>query len=390
MKTLSRSISFSKLKPWTVITLVIITIVPAFALADVVRPVAQTAPMLGSGDVADDVCVWIHPADRSSSVILGCNKSEQRFGGVYAFGLDGSRWKDREKWRAGVNWFAGGQKINNVDICRGFRAGHEEWDIVAAANRSSRTLDLFRVRVDENGDFSRLEMAGCIPIGAGFAEGSDAPYGMALALLKDGRCMAFTSDKHGRVAQFEFSYNQHGSSTNRILARRIDDAGRLWQISGQRGEVEGIVVDAQRSVVYIASEKEGVFRYDLKNGLLDPKSKVVVDRVGSRLKADVEGLALYSLRDGTGYLIASSQGSSEFAVYQREFEGRAANLPVKNFTIGKSEKIDAVTETDGIEAVAVDFGGEFREGVFIAHDGEGESNYKLVPWSAIGVILRTE
>lgn len=390
MKTLARLTSLSKLKLWAVLTLFIVTIVPAFALADVVRPVAQTAPMLGRGDVADDVCVWIHPKDRSRSVILGCNKSGQRFGGIYAFGLDGSRWNDRGKWRAEFNWFAGGQKINNVDICRGFRGGHEEWDIVVAANRSWRTLDIFRVRVNENGDFLRLERVGCIPIGAGFAEGSDAPYGMALALLKDSRCMAFTSDKNGRVAQFEFSYNEPGSSTNRILARRIDDAGRPWQISEHEGEVEGIVVDAQRSVVYIASEKEGIFRYELKNGLFDPMSKIVVDRVGPRLKADVEGLALYSRPDGTGYLIASSQGSSEFAVYRREFDGRAANLPVKNFTIGKSKAINAVTDTDGIEAVSGNFGGDFREGVFIAHDGEGDSNYKLVPWSAIDVILKRE
>jgi 3-phytase len=361
---------------------------PIFAAPPVVRPVAQTASMPGLGDVADDICVWINPREASRSILFGCNKSAGPAGGLYAFQLDGSRWNDAKTWRKEINWFVPGKRINNVDICNGFRAGTEMWDIVAAANRSERTLDLFRVQTDERCDFSRLDLIDQIPIGTGFAAGTDAPYGIALALLDSRRFVAFISDKQGSVAQFEFLYNEGETRANRITSRRFDDNGLPWQISEHGGEVEGIVVDAPHAVVYIASEKEGIFRYRLKDGLLDPKSKIVVDRIGPRLTADVEGLALYSRRDGTGYLLASSQGSSTFAAYQREFAGDKANLPVNNFRIGKGEKIDAVNETDGIEAVCADFGEQFREGIFIAHDGGGGSNYKLVPWSAIQSILK--
>ena len=375
---------------WVSSLLLLATAFAGFALPPVVRPAAQTATMPGRGDVADDICVWVNPDGGGRSVILGCNKSDGISGGLYVFQLDGSRWKETQKWRKEINWFSAGKKINNVDICRGFVASKEAWDIVATANRTDRTLDLFRVRVDVHGDFSRLENVGCISIGVGFASGGDAPYGLALALFDSRRCMAFVSDKHGRVAQFELHHNAGATGTNQITGRRFDDGGSPWQISEHGGEIEGMVIDAQRAVIYIASEKEGIFRYQLKDGLLDPKSKIVVDRVGLRLKADVEGLALYSRKDGTGYLLASSQGSSTFAVYRREFDGAKANQPVNHFTIGKGEGIDAVQATDGIEAICADLGDGFREGIFIAHDGEGESNYKLVPWSAIQRILERQ
>lgn len=38
-----------------------------------------------SGDVADDPAVWVHPADRAQSLVLGTNKRE----GLFVFGLDG-------------------------------------------------------------------------------------------------------------------------------------------------------------------------------------------------------------------------------------------------------------------------------------------------------------
>ena len=373
---------------WITSVLLTATALRVLALSPVVQPVAQTVSMPGVGDVADDICVWVHPGDGGRSVILGCNKSGGRSGGLYAFQLDGSRWKNGQTWRKEINWFSAGKKINNVDLCRGFVSGKEVWDIVATANRTDRTFDLFRVHMDAQGDFSRLENVGCIPIGAGFADGADAPYGLALALLDSCRCMAFASDKHGRVAQYELRYNEGATGTNQITGRRFDDGGRPWQISERDEEIEGMVVDVQRGVIYIASEKEGIFRYQLKDGMLDPKSKIVVDRVGLRLKADVEGLALYSRKDGTGYLLASSQGSNAFAVYQREFDGAKVNQSVNSFRIGEGDGIDAVQGTDGIEVISSDLGGKFHEGIFIAHDGEGESNYKLVPWSAIRTILK--
>ena len=362
----------------------------ASAAPPAVTPLARTATMLGTDDVADDVCVWVHPAHGARSLILGINKSDSRHGGLYLFQLDGSRWPPADGWRAEENWFEPGKKLNNVDAGRGFPAGAELWDIVCAANRTDRALDVLRVQTNGAGDFARLELVGRVPIGAGFAPGTDAPYGLALCARRaEKRWYAFTSDKQGRVAQFELRFNPGGRGASQVVGERFGMAGRPWQISEKGCEIEGIVTDPERGVVYIGSEDEGIFRYRLRDGILDPASKVVVDRVGRRLKADVEGLTLYARADGTGYLLASSQGSDQFAVYQREFEGGAPNRYLTNFTIGASGPIDAVTATDGIDAVCADFGGPLSQGVFIAHDGDGDSpsNCKIVAWARIAAII---
>jgi myo-inositol-hexaphosphate 3-phosphohydrolase len=363
---------------------------PLAAAVPVVRPVAETAPMLGSGDVADDTAVWVHSTQPPRSVIVGINKSDQDTGGLYAFQLNGRRWRNETGWVRGVNWFAEGKKLNNVDFVRGFPAGAERWDLIMAANRTDRSLDVFRVITDAHGGFANLDPAGRVPIGRGFAPGTDAPYGMALLLSpREGRCFAFTSDKAGRVAEYELTFNAGGPGSNRVVGSRFDDRGRPWQISRTGCEIEGIVADAARDVVYIAPEDEGIYRFVLTNGVLDLSTRVVVDRVGSRLKADVEGLTLYLRDDDTGYLLASSQGSDRFVVYERAFAASAPNVFVGSFTIGAGNGSDAVQGTDGIDVVSANLGGRLSEGLFIVHDGEGKSptNYKLVPWADISAVL---
>lgn len=363
----------------------------AFAGVPTVAPLARTETMLGTGDVADDVCVWVHPTQGDRSVIIGVNKSDQRFGGLYLFQLNGSRCAPSDGWQPETNWFEPGKKLNNVDAGRGFPAGAEVWDIVCAANRTDRSLDVLRVCTDPNGGFARLELVGRIPIGTGFASGTDAPYGMALyAPPGKGSWSAFTSDKKGRVAQFELRFNPQDRGSSQVLGRRWDQKGRPWQVSEKGCEIEGMVTDLLRTVVYIGSEDEGIFRYRLRDGVMDPASRVVVDRVGRRLRADVEGLTLYARADGSGYLLVSSQGANEFAVYERGFAGDAPNRYLTNFAIGASGLIDAVSSTDGIDATCADLGGRLGQGVFIAHDGEGHSpsNYKVVPWERIAGFLK--
>jgi 3-phytase len=96
----------------------------------------------------------------------------------------------------------------------------------------------------------------------------------------------------------------------------------------------------------------------------------------------VEGLTIYYASRGTGYLIASSQGSKQFAVYERA----GANAHVMNFQIVAGNGIDGLSDTDGIDVTNFPLGSAFPEGVFVAQDGTntgGNQNFKLVPWGAI-------
>lgn len=345
--------------------------------------------MNGTEDVADDACVWVHSGTPSKSVIIGINKSDEVHGGLYLFDLNGNRFQSTEQWVAGANWFAPGKKLNNVDQVARFPAGTETWDLVCASNRTDRSLDVFRVHTTA-GDFDKLELVGRISIGDGFAADDDAPYGIAIADGSQSNVWtAIISDKLGRVAQIELKFSASGTGENQITGTRHDDAGRPWQISETACPIEGIVADPANNSVYIAAEDEGIFRFQLADGILVMNSKVVVDSVGSRLQEDVEGLTMYKRPDGTGYLLASSQGSNQYAAYQRSYQTGQPNQHVSNFQIGATNDFDAVQATDGIDAVFGHFGTQFPNGLFIAHDGEGSSptHYKIVPWSSIQSVL---
>ncbi|MHC4220067.1 MAG: phytase, partial [Planctomycetota bacterium] len=144
---------------------------------------------------------------------------------------------------------------------------------------------------------------------------------------------------------------------------------------------EGMVADDELGWLYVGEEAVGIWRYGAEPG--DGTSRTSVDTTGGgNLTADVEGLTLYYASDSTGYLIASSQGSDDFAIYKRE----GNNDYVKNFDIVSGGGIDGVSGTDGIDVSNAALGSTFPSGVFIAQDNSnsgGNQNYKLVAWEDI-------
>ncbi len=145
---------------------------------------------------------------------------------------------------------------------------------------------------------------------------------------------------------------------------------------------EGCVADDELGHVYIAEEQVGIWKYGAEPG--SGTARTQVDRTGSggHLTADVEGLTIAYTGNGTGYLIASSQGNSTFVMYQRE----AHNAYVKTFAIGAGNAIDGVSGTDGIDVTTANLGPAFPYGVFVAQDDAntgGNQNFKLVPWQHI-------
>ena len=86
----------------------------------------------------------------------------------------------------------------------------------------------------------------------------------------------------------------------------------------------------------------------------------------------------------------SSQESDEFLVYDRETLAH-----VGNFLVGDGV-VDSVQESDGMHVVNVNLGGDFTQGLLVAHDGgntpdvfdeEGEeldnTNFKFVRWADV-------
>lgn len=83
------------------------------------------------------------------------------------------------------------------------------------------------------------------------------------------------------------------------------------------------------------------------------------------------------------YLLASSQGSDTFVIYDRGGYHRY----VGTFRIADGV-VDGVNDPDGIEVTSAALGPAFPKGLFGAQDGSNtgpavNQNYKLAPWESI-------
>jgi hypothetical protein len=135
-------------------------------------------------------------------------------------------------------------------------------------------------------------------------------------------------------------------------------------------------------LLYIGEENVGIWRYDAEPDSAPTRTLVAATQPAGPLVADVEGLSIYYGPGAEGYLLASSQGSSEYVVYRRA----PPNAYLGRFRIVAGGGIGATEGTDGIDVTHAPLGPLFPQGVFVAQDGENSplgQNFKLAPWGRI-------
>ena len=317
-------------------------------------PSVETTPMPSSGDAADDAAIWVSP-DPGRSTVIGTNKMG---GGIAVYDLAGTQ----------IQYRADGM-TNNVDIRPGFVLGGTPVALVTASNRSTRggttpngTIAIYRV------DPSTRTL---VNVAARIISPGIATYGSCMYRSAAGNYYYFVTSKLGELEQWELFDNGAG----KVDAQRV----RALTV-GSRSE--GCVADDELGHLYVGEEQVGIWKYSAQPDAGNERS--LVDAVGPRahLVGEVEGLTIVYASGGRGYLVASSQGDSSFAVYRRE----ASNAYVRRFTIGAGATIDGAEQTDGIDATASSLGSPFPHGLFVAHDGANgteNQNYKLVPLEEI-------
>ena len=312
-------------------------------------------------DHVDDIAFWIHPTEPAKSFIVGSNKLRHSFdkkigreetGGLNIYDLRGKNLKFLE---------IGSQ--NNVDIRYGFNLGDRIVDIVSSSNQMDNTLSIYAVDQKNN----NLINVAARPIKTGIEV-----YGYCLGYDKaSDKYYAFVNSREGHVEQYElFATPDHKIDAKLVRKAKFDT------------QVEGCTVDDEYGHFYIGEEKIGIWKMSL-----DPLTKGtrLIDKVGGDYisQPDLEGLSIYYTQDGKGYLLASSQGSSEYVVYNRGEN----NDYVKTFKIVSNGKIDGTELTDGIDVTSANLGPLFPDGAFIAHDSisnkTGNSNFKFVSWRSI-------
>ena len=319
---------------------------PIFGLPPVaVQATGQTEPVgTIAADAADDPAIWRNTANPAASLIIATDKKA----GLYVYGLDGK-----------IRSFIDAGRVNNVDLVEiGDRI------IVAASDRNNPVQSRIALFV-LNPDDARLTPIGHVASGPG--EG----YGICIKEpAAPGTLEIFAVQKAGTVNHVEVAL---GAS---------DATGAIVRTMKIPTQTEGCVIDKAGNL-YVGEEGAGIWRLSgAKDGSVEGTMIAAVDN--QRLVADVEGLAIVREATGLELLIASSQGDNAYAVWvlpDMRYVGRFA------ITAGA---FGAASETDGIAAMAGDFGPAYPAGLFIAQDGDNApaaQNFKLVGWDKVKAAL---
>ncbi|MBE8967541.1 phytase [Nostocales cyanobacterium LEGE 12452] len=338
---------------------------------------------------ADDPAIYVNATNSADSLVLTSVKNA----GLRVYDLSGNLLQT-------VN--PGGIRYNNIDLQYGFKLGNQSVDIAVASDRNNDKLAIFKINPNPSTPGQYLEnitdsniatIFQTAPFEPPYSASTRSSYGLTLyrsPVTND--YYVFTSRREtGDVAQFKLIDKGNG----KIGAERVREF-TILTIEGRDPQTEGMVVDQETGFLYIGQENVGIWKFQAEpNGGTTGK---LIDRVrdlgGTYLTDDVEGLTIYYGKNGTGYLLASSQGDNTFVAYTRE----GNNEYVGNFAVGNNGPIDSVQESDGADVINVPLGPNFPFGLFVTQDGsnepakivsdEGEeenisSNFKLVPWENI-------
>lgn len=325
-----------------------------------VRASAETDPVSSAGDAADDPAIWIHPTDPSKSTIIGTDKQ----GGMYVYDLDGNTIQ-----------FSQVGRVNNVDIRYGFSLNGKSSPLVTASNRTTKGISIFTV----NAQTRKL-----INIEDGIQDaGMIDPYGQCMyKSAADGKFYVFINDTDGIVRQFVLVE----SSKGRVSANFV----REFSVESQ---TEGCAADDETGDLFLGEENNAIWKFDAEpNGGDERELVALIDDI-PELTADVEGLAIYYKPNGEGYLVASSQGSNDYALFDR----KSPHAYIGSFAVVADGEtgIDGSSETDGLDVSSANFGPDYPNGIFVAQDGRNvfpseKQNFKIIDWNDIARTLELQ
>jgi len=297
----------------------------------------------------DDMCIWIHPTDRSKSTVIAADKAADR---LFIYDLAGK-----------VIQGTALRGAANIDLRYGFPLGGDgkKADIVAVNLRSGGyRIAVFKVD-PESRQIERVDN-GEIRTAANYG-------GTLFRSPKTGKFYFVTTSKPGIVEQYELADDGEG----KVKGTKV----RTWK----SGYSEGAAGDDVGGKIYIGEENKGV--WEVGGEPTDPTPGRRVLKIGDHgLKSDVEGLTIYRFAGGKkGYLLVSYQGRHNFKVFTLEGEHKFLGT----FTIAGAE------DTDGIDVTNVNLGGRFAKGLFACHSNKkrgGGCPVLLTPWADIAKSIK--
>lgn len=330
------------------------------ATVPAVTALVETAPVPSFGDAADDPAIWADPDDPAASLVIATDKKA----GLYVYDMRGQ-----------VVQFLPDGKMNNVDLREGFELGGEKVVLVTASNRTDDSIAIYRL---DTATRKLVDVADGVQ-----PTGFDDPYGLCMYRSpRDDAMYVFINGDDTGKRQWRLVDAGNGRVRTELVREMTFDS-----------QTEGCVADDDSGTLYVNEEDVAMWRMSAEPD--GGNAMTAVERIEDNpaIRDDLEGVGIYHLADGRGYIVASSQGNDTYAVYR--LEGKQEYLGSFAVVADPARGIDGISETDGLEVTSRNLGPGFEHGAMIAQDGRNvmpveNQNYKYVAWEAIARALGLE
>lgn len=294
----------------------------------------------------DDPAIWINTKRPKRSLVIGTDKNKD--GALYAFNLKGDI----------IKVFRGLERPNNVDIAYGFPFKGETIDIAVVTERLKQRIRVFRLPELEPLDQGNLDVF----------DGNTERAPMGVALYKrpsDNAFFFFVSGKSGPKDSYIGQYQLTESTPGTLTIHLVRQFGKF---SGKR-EIESIAVDNELGYVYYSDETVGVRKYHADPDVANANKELALFATQGFTR-DHEGLSIYKLNSGKGYIIVSDQQANKFWIYTR-------NGTMQNPNDHKLVKVISTKtlESDGSDITSFPLSKEFPSGLFVAMSADRTFQY---------------
>jgi 3-phytase len=254
--------------------------------------------------------------------------------------------------------------MNNIDVAYGFPLGGETIDIALATDRNEEKIRAFRLP-----EMTPIDNGGI----ATFEGETDDRRAMGLAIYtrpSDGAFFAIVSRKFGASGSYLWQYLLEDAGDGTLKGTKVRAFGSFSGVDAQGdGEIEAVAVDNELGYVYYSDERGGVKKYHADPDAPDANVELAVFGTDG-FTEDREGISIYKLNDGTGYILVSDQQANAFQIFKREGE---PDDPHNHLLVKKV--FLSTNESDGSDVTNVPVDDRFASGLFVAMSDDRTFHY---------------
>ncbi|WP_375584124.1 phytase [Cyclobacterium xiamenense] len=319
---------------------------------EIIQPLYVSDPVIHD---TDDPAIWINSSNPDQSLIIGTDKDS--IGALYVFDLRGKVIDSLV--RRGI------QRPNNVDVGYGLPMGADTVDFAVTGERLTS-----RIRFYSLPDMQEINSGGLEVYEGETGEEFRDLMGIAVYQSpKSGKTYVIAGRKNGPsdgtyLWQYEVKGTDDGLSLE--LVRKFGN------FSGKK-EIEAIAVDQELGYIYYSDEGAGVRKYHTEPEMGNEELALFATEGFSD---DHEGISIYKSSATEGYLLVSDQGANLFHAFPREGSVKGphdhpllAKIPLSTLS------------SDGNEVTAVNLGGDFSKGLFVAMSDD--KTFQIYSWEQL-------